>query len=49
MEKNNFKFVNQYLKREKKKNPNYESETVQFLKDVIEIHKRYLKNRNFRI
>lgn len=49
MEKNNFKFVTQYLKREKKKNPNYEKDNILFLEDVIDIHKRYIKNQNFRV
>ena len=49
MEKNNFKWVMQYLKREKKKNPSYETECYQFLEDIIDVHKLYVKNKSFRI
>lgn len=48
MEKNNFKWVMQYLKREKKKNPHYETECREFMEDVVHVHKRYLENKSFR-
>lgn len=49
MEKNNFKFVTQYVKREKRLNPNYETDTISFLEDLIDVHTHYLKSRNFEI
>ena len=49
MEKNNFKWVVQYVKKEKKKNPSYETECYQFLEDLLGVHKLYLENKNFRI
>ena len=46
MEKSNFKFVTTYLKYEKRKHPDiYIENSISFLKDVIDIHTKYNKNK----
>lgn len=44
MQKNNFKFVDQYLKRQMKRQPdNWEQDCESFLHDVIDLQKKLLR------
>lgn len=46
MEKNNFKFVSDYVKRQKKRNPKWETDCEEFLRDAIELQIRYNQFKN---
>lgn len=49
MEKNNFKFMEQYIKRQRRLNPDYLEDCISFLTDLIDVHKCYLENRGRKI
>lgn len=49
MEKNNFKFMEQYIKRQRRLNPHYLEDCISFLTDLIDVHKGYLQKRGIHI
>lgn len=46
MQKNNFKFVDKYLKYQQKKKGNWETDCVTFLKDAIQLQEKLREQIN---